>query len=102
MPTYHYLCNSCEKKLEVFSTIAVMEAAEAAGMRCECGDPLRRDYKPKRHVVFCEGVYENIGDEPIQINSAQQLVDECQKRGNSSVYMRDMGGLFGAKENKWV
>lgn len=103
MPLYHYECTHCARKSEQWSTIAQMLEAERLGIFCtHCNEPLRRDYAPQRHVTFHEGLYENIADDPIYITSAQQLTNECRERGNSSVYMKDMGGLFGAKENRWI
>jgi hypothetical protein len=83
-------------------TIAEMGAFEAALPICACGKPLHRNYSTQKHVKFHEGIYENVADDPMYISSAQQLVDECRKRNNTSQYMADMGGMFGAKENRWI
>jgi hypothetical protein len=102
MPTYRYDCG-CPNGLEIICSIADMLAFESEERKCkDCDQTLVRSYRARKHISFRAGVYENIGEDPIQINSAQQLVDECRKRDNSSVYMKDMGGMFGAKENRWV
>jgi hypothetical protein len=84
-------------------TIAEMEEFEKKTQKhIMCNAPFVRVFKPKRHVKFFEGVYENIAHDPIHISNAQQLMDECKKNDVSSNYMKDMSGLFGAKENRWV
>jgi hypothetical protein len=101
MPTYRYECTNGHPH-EHIMTIAEMEVFEIARPECHCGAFLRRNYSTQKHVKFHEGLYEHVADDPMYISSAQQLVDECRKRDNTSQYMADMGGMFGAKENRWI
>lgn len=103
MPLYTYQCPLCPKPLELWFTIEEMECKEAQGIECPlCAIHVKRVFAPRRHVKFHEATYEHIGPDPIHITTSQQLVDECNKNGNRSAYMEDMGGLFGVKKGRWV
>jgi endonuclease IV len=76
---------------------------EEGGAHCPiCWERRVRQYAQKRHVVFHEGIYEHVGENPTYIHSAQQLRDECSRNDNRSVYLEDMGGLFRTKGNRWI
>ncbi len=102
MPTYRYQCPQGHK-VEKVCTIADMEEFEAQNYPCGlCGMSLARDWSRNKHINFHEDFYEHVSDDGEFISSAQRLVDVCLENGNTSEYMKDMGGLFRVSQGRWI
>jgi len=101
MPVYHYECPDGHK-FDLWATIEEMEDFESGKMECECGRVLIRDLRTRRHMVFREGFYEHISEKGEYISNMQDLKRIARDNGNYSEYAEDMGGLFGAKEGRWI
>ncbi len=103
MPQYTYQCPACNLSFDRTCTIAEMLEFEAKETLCSCAaGNFERVYLPRCHITFRAGIYENASDDPVYIDRPQQLVDLCRANNNTSHYMADMAGLFGAKQNRWV
>ena len=103
MPTYHYRCER-DHLHERISSIAEMEEYEACMQRCpECGKPLHRELSlGQKTVRFKEGFYEHISENGEHISSMGDLKRIAKENGNYSRYAEDMGGLWRAKEGRWI
>lgn len=77
MPLYDYRCQSCHFEFDAFSP---MEARHS--MACQlCNGPTEIVFKKAPALaIFQAGVWEDLGPEPIYIDSAQQLRDEAARR----------------------
>lgn len=108
MPTYRYEVfaehGDCGCQLERVCSIVEMTTFEAGPPlpRCAHGNFLGRNFNMRRSPVFHEGFYDNLGPEPIYVTSMDQLKRAARDTGNYSHYAQDMGGMFGAKEGRWV
>lgn len=110
MPTYQYICKH-QHITERVCTIAEMETFESMlgkhrcthkieGRRCNC--KMIRLYAPRRHITFHEGFYEHTTEDGVYCSSMQELRTAAREAGNYSGYAEDLGGAFGAKENRWI
>jgi len=104
MPTYIYACQDGHR-LERICTIAEMEDWEHRLPFCRhCGHSWRRDYgaSVQRPVVFHEGFYEHVSPDGAQVSNMSDLRRIAKENGNYSNYAEDLGGLFRAKEGRWI
>jgi len=110
VPTYTYQCDEGHQ-VELVMTIAQMEEYEAHEQRCFA--PWGRDSKccnlmhrilmpPRRHVTFHEGYYEHVSEDGAHISNMSDLRRIAKENGNYSLYAEDLGGLFRAKEGRWI
>ena len=103
MPTYHYECPN-EHLVERLCSIAEMEEFEGISRPCpECGKRLLRLLRPGQPTVrFHEGFYEHVSDDGAHISSMSDLKRIARENGNYSHYAEDLGGLWRAKEGRWI
>jgi hypothetical protein len=71
----------------------------------ECPNcPTERQYSgfsTPRIVLFRPALYENIALDPIQIDTPQQLATECERRGLTPQYLRDIN-LWRTKSSREI
>lgn len=104
MPTYSYSCSTGHEVVLVM-TIAEMEAFErSVPIPClVCHGRLTRLLsQPRRHVVFHEGFYEHVSEAGAHVSNMSDLRRIAKENGNYSQYAEELGGLFKAKEGRWI
>lgn len=82
MPIYVFKCWDCPVSIEVFRK----QLAPPSTVTCpNCGRHLEQDYSSKRVQVDAFRPYteDNLGPEPVQIESRQQREELCARRGVS-------------------
>lgn len=106
MPTYRYHVprelRTCQCEIERFCSIEEMLVFERSAPRCGHGNLLERIFSMRRSPQFHAGVYEHLGPEPIYCSTMQELKTAARENGSYSLYAEDMGGMFRAKEGRWV
>lgn len=102
MPTYTYECPDGHRQDRVM-TIAEMSEFEGTPQKCHCNSFMVRVLMPpRRHVTFHEGFYEHVSEDGHHVSSMSELRRIAKENGNYSVYAEDLGGLFRAKEGRWI
>lgn len=89
-----YECLDCRLEAEY----VVDEKGPENCKRCNSVQLELRFGRPALHF-FRKGIYENIGPDPIEISSMDQLKRECDKHGVTSHYERDTS--HGTKPKRW-
>ncbi len=85
MPVYDMYCNFCD------CTVGDIRCSyeERHTMVCEmCGGTMTGIGMPAARE-FKRGVYHDIGPDPIEINSARELKEACEKNDAISPYLED-------------
>lgn len=102
MPIYTYQCpvgHSWDK----MCSIDEMTKFEQDPQQCVCGRVVARVLvPPRRHVTFKAGFYEHISPDGAHVETMGELRRIAKENGNYSVYAEDLGGLFKAKEGRWI
>lgn len=103
MPTYSYSCSTGHEVVLVM-TIAEMEAFErSTPMPCPgCPGSLTRLLARPRNIAFHEGFYEHVSEAGAYISNMSDLRRIAKENGNYSQYAEELGGLFKAKEGRWI
>lgn len=106
MPQYTYACTQCEWSEDRIGSIAEMEVWDDEPpppcAHCATGYIYHALRPMQKHVKFFEGFYEHISPEGEYITSMEQLKRVAKENGNYSRYAEDHGGLFRAKEGRWI
>jgi predicted nucleic acid-binding Zn ribbon protein len=104
VPVYTYACDQGHEEEWVLS-IADMERYDHDPYR-KCPNCLEllthRLTPPRRHVVFHEGFFEHVSESGAYCSNMSELKRRALEAGNYSQYAEDLGGLFRAKEGRWV
>lgn len=85
MPLYDYKCEFCGSIFEALRLVALRETAKCPN----CKGEGKKQVSIPNVILFHKGWYENIGPDPIYIDSFKQLGKECKKHGSGSVYLDD-------------
>jgi putative FmdB family regulatory protein len=77
MPNYDYQCSSCGKVEERFAHM------DDTMLLCSCGQMMTRLFSPPKAFHFDIQPYweENIGPEPVYVESRKHLNQLCRERG---------------------
>lgn len=107
MPTYTYECPECSGQSEQIGTIAEMlewDDPHYVGVICPACQArmVHILLPPRRHVVFQAGFFEHVSEDGVHATNMSDLRRAAKEAGNYSVYAEDLGGLFRAKEGRWV
>lgn len=100
MALYQFQCPSCSHLWSEWYPMSEIEAAKPGCPNCQSGIGVQQ-YGRHSLVFFKEGFYPNIDLEPIHCSSAQQLHDECEKRGLYSNYVEE-SSAFTVRRHRWI
>lgn len=94
MPLYEYTCEGCNAVFDAYNTID--NRREQHCLECDSPTPCELLISAPTIVGFQSGWFEHIADDPIYIETPQQLREECAKRGKYSKYLENSGVFKGS------